>query len=76
MYNFLRIIVTFYLVHLGFCHGNDWQYSLSSVHELFDMELENLAAIETYIKNENERLDAIRRQNISLLLNVGNNLDY
>lgn len=61
MYNIPRIIVTLYLVHLGFCNDNDWQYALSSIHELFDLELENIAAIETYIENENDRLNAIRR---------------
>lgn len=62
MYNLKTVLMTLCFINLNnLCRGNDWHYALSSVDELFDLEVEHLAQIETYIQNEHERLDEIRR---------------
>lgn len=61
MYNLQKSIVILYLIHLNLCHGSNWHYSLSSMYELFDLEIEYLMMTETYIKNEYKRLDDIRK---------------
>lgn len=58
----LRILITFCSVQFNLCLGSsDCHYSLSSVYELFDLEIDRLNVIETYIENEHKRLDDIRR---------------
>lgn len=61
MYNLQKSIVILYLIHLNLCHGSNWHYSISSMYELFDLEIEYLMMTETYIKNEFKRLDDIRK---------------
>lgn len=57
----LRIFIAFYLTHFHLCHGNNWHYSLSSMYDLFDVEIDHIKMAETYIQNEYKRLDDIRR---------------
>lgn len=61
MYNIQRILIAFCLIHVNSCHGNDWHYSIASMQELFDLEMELITKTENYIKNEYEKLDDIRR---------------
>jgi hypothetical protein len=61
MYNLLIILITFCSIRFDLCLGNDCHYSLSSVYKLFDLEIDRLSVIETYIENEYKRLDNIRR---------------
>lgn len=61
MYSLQKIIIVLYLIHFNLCHGNNWHYSLSSVYELFNLEVEHIIATEKYIQNEYNRLENIRR---------------
>lgn len=60
MYNLQRILIAFCLIRVNLCHGNNYHYSIASMKELFDLENEHIAMIETYIKNEYKRLEDIR----------------
>ncbi|XP_026812780.1 prolyl 4-hydroxylase subunit alpha-2-like [Rhopalosiphum maidis] len=61
MYNLQKIIVALYLINFNLCHGSNWHCALSSMYELYDLEIEYLIVTETYINNEYKRLHNIKK---------------
>lgn len=55
------VTVVYLICPFRLCYGNDWHFSIASMSELFDLEVERIKAVETYISNEYKRLDNIRR---------------
>lgn len=56
-----KIFCIFYCVHSSFCFDDNWQSSLSTIHDLFDLETEHIIMTEAYIENEFKRLEDIKR---------------
>lgn len=60
-YNLGIIFFTFYCIHINLCLGNNWHFSLSSMYDIFNFELDQVTLTEKYIRNEYKILNDIKR---------------